>query len=385
MDQLRDFVADILERRGAAVEAPEPEVLEVLSPEPLQQAMRWPELARLGFGVQRRDGTIAVGLEGDWLERFGALLGDRGRWAERQLILPGPAASPADPERLLDRGIELPNAIWRLRDHTVTVSRCLILWFRYTAISDEKREGLIRIGYNLGTGAVLQSILDRLFPMLAAETPWQPPEPSVRVAAGPGWNGNKLADRVHPLLEVCVRKELEQFLHGMRRRLERDRNRVHAYHDDLRDAALARLSALAGVTGEKAEGDRRREALRVAAIERAYQSKLGDLRHNYALRVTVEWVQALELYVPVQRFDVLIRRRKGERLIRIDWHPSVRMIEPPPCEWGPGDDRVRLVCDEQLHLTEPAGQAPCPSCGKAWCRACHGGCPRCGHSDASSS
>jgi hypothetical protein len=33
---------------------------------------------------------------------------------------------------------------------------------------------------------------------------------------------------------------------------------------------------------------------------------------------------------------------------------------------------------ERLHLTDPAGQAACRSCGKAWCRACHGKCPRCG-------
>jgi hypothetical protein len=172
----------------------------------------------------------------------------------------------------------------------------------------------------------------------------------------------------------------------MRRRLERDRNRVHGYHDDLRRAWFKRLAALADVAGEKAEADRRRETLRVAAIEREYRAKLDDLRHNYALRVTLDWVQTLELYVPVQRFEVLIRRRKGERLIRIDWHPLVRLTEPPPCEAGLGLDRVRFVCDDKLHLIEPAGQAPCCSCGKAFCRACHPAvCPRCGTAVSSTS
>ena len=44
--------------------------------------------------------------------------------------------------------------------------------------------------------------------------------------------------------------------------------------------------------------------------------------------------QALDLYVPVQRFEVLIRRRKGERLVRLDWHSLVKMAEPPVCEAG---------------------------------------------------
>ena len=108
-------------------------------------------------------------------------------------------------------------------------------------------------------------------------------------------------------------------------------------------------------------------------------AKLDDLRHHYAIRVVVEWAQALELYLPVQRFDVLIRRRKGERSIRLDWHPLVRTAEPAPCDWGLGMERTRLVCDDKLHLTNPAGQAPCLSCAKAWCRACHPArCPRCG-------
>ena len=94
----------------------------------------------------------------------------------------------------------------------------------------------------------------------------------------------------------------------------------------------------------------------------------------------MDWVQALELYVPVQRFALLIKRRKGERLVHTDWHAPVRAMEPLICEAGLGLDRPRVVCDEQLHLTDPAGQAPCASCGKPFCRACHpAACPRCGH------
>jgi hypothetical protein len=124
---------------------------------------------------------------------------------------------------------------------------------------------------------------------------------------------------------------------------------------------------------------RRRRSAGAGSIEREYRAKLDDLRRNYALRVTVDWIQTLELFVPVQRLEVLIRRRKGDRLIHLDWHPLARLAEPPPCDWGVGLDATRLVCDERLHLTEPAGQDPCPGCGKPFCRACHpAACPRCG-------
>jgi hypothetical protein len=377
MGELRDFVADVLERRGAAVEAMEPDGLEVMAPEPLRKALGWPELARLGFGAQRPEQAIPMGLEGDWLDRFGALLGNDGRWSERQVC--GGLTSCGDPERILEHGLDLPNAVWRLRGVTATFTRCLVLAFRYTALSDEKREGLVWLGFNVATGAVIDDIAARLRQLLAQDADWQAPDPEVRAAAGPGWDGATLEAPVRPLLEARVKSELEPFLRAMRRRLERDQNRVHGYHDDLRRASLKRLASLAGADGEKAEADRRRESMRVDAIEREYRAKLDDLRRNYALRVTVDWVQALDLYVPVQRFDVLIKRRKGERLIRIDWHPLARAIEPPLCEAGLGFDRVRFVCDDKLHLVAPAGQAPCPSCGKAFCRACHpAACPRCG-------
>jgi hypothetical protein len=382
MSELRDFIADLLEHKGAAVEALEPNGLAVLAPAPVREAMGWPELARLGFGTECAPGALAIGLEGDWLDKFGALLADEGRWSERQVMPAVDVAPPSDPERLLERALDLPNAVWRFKGVSATTTRCLMLAFRYTAVSDEKREGLIWLGFNLGTGAVVSDILARQRPILTQMHDWQPPDRATRLAAGPGWSAAMLEARVRPLLDHEVRESMEPFLRAMRRRLERDRNRVHAYHDDLRRSALKRIAAQAKAPGERAEAERRRETLRVEAIEREYRAKLDDLRHNYALRVTVEWVQALDLYVPVQRFEVLIRRRKGERLIRLDWHPLVKAAEPPICEAGIGRDRTRLVCDDHLHLTDAAGQAPCPSCGKPFCRACHGAaCPRCGLKD----
>jgi hypothetical protein len=383
MGALRDFVSEVLEMEGSAVEAVEPDGLEVLAPGPLRTAMGWPELVRLGFGAELPVGATAVGFEGDWLDRFGALLGDRGRWAERQFVLPGPPPRIYDPARLLDHALDFPNAVWRLHEVAAAWTRCLLLAFRYTAVSDEKREGLVWIAVNQGTGAVIDEFAPRLRALLESDEEWQVPDPEVRRAAGPAWDAPDLEARVRPLLQHRVRLEVEPFLRTMRRRLDRDRNRIHEYHNDLSLAAQKKLAALAGSTGEKAGNDRKRELLRIAAIEREYAAKLGDLRHNYALRVSVEWVQGLELFVPVQRFEVLVKRRKGEKLMRLDWHPAVRLMEPPPSDWGLALGRSRLVCDDQLHITDPAGQAPCPSCGRAWCRACQPtACRRCGHAAA---
>jgi hypothetical protein len=379
MGAFRDFVAGLLEIEGAAVEPVEPDGLEVLAPASLSEIMGWPEQTRLGFAAEVPAGAIPVSLESDWLDQFGGLLGERGRWAERQMVLPGSLSTPSDPERLFDRALDLPNAVARLDGVEPAWARCLLLAFRYAAVSDDKREGLVWLGFNQSTGAVLDNVLSRLQPLIAQDTDWLVPEPGARRVAGPAWEPAALDARVRPLLLERVRRELDPFLRAMRRRFDRDHARVHEYHDELRRASHCKLATLACAVGDKSEADRKRETLRVAAIEREYAAKLEDLRHNYALSVTIEWVQALELFVPVQRFSALVRRRKGERLVRLDWHPVARLMEPPLCDWGAGIERTRLVCDEKLHLTEPAGQAPCPACGKAWCRACSpAACPRCG-------
>lgn len=379
MDSLRDFVADVLESQGAVVDPIEPDGLDVLAPEPLRTAFGWPELARLGFGATVPRGAIPIGLEGDWLDRIGGLLGERGKLAERQLVAPANATPPSDPARLIDRALTLPNAVWRLKSESPAWTRCLLLAFRTSAISDEKREGLIWLGFNCGTGAVLDpDLLGRLRASLAHGSDWCTPEPDARQAAGPAWDAATICARVRPLIEHHVRQDLEPFLAAMRRRLDRDRGRVHEYHDDLRRAALAKLAMAKRTSAGKPEAHVERETMRVSTIEREYAAKLADLGHNYALRVTVEWVQGLVLLAPVHRNQLLIKRRKSERLVSIDWHPAARMLEPVVCDWGLGRDSTRLVCDERLHLTDASGQAPCASCGKPYCRACHPlACPRC--------
>ena len=258
MGALRDFVADMLASEGAEIEPVEPDGLDVLAPEPLRAILGWPEFARLGFGATLPAGAMAIGLEGDWLDRFGGLLGERGRFAERQLDA-GNVAAPGDPERLLERALDLPNAVWRLRDAKPAWTRCLLLAFRYTATSDEKREGIVWLCVNQGTGAILDSdMLGRLRAHLASLADWHAPEPDIRSAAGAAWDAATLAARIKPEVVSYVRRDLESFLNAMRRRLDRDRGRIHEYHNDLRRTAQMKLAALNSVRGEKAEADRKR-------------------------------------------------------------------------------------------------------------------------------
>jgi hypothetical protein len=384
MAGLREFVTELLESEGAVVEPLDADGLEVLVPDALRESWGWPELVRLGFGANAAADMVPIGLEGDWLDRFAARLGERGRFAERQLKLPDVVAAPGDPQRLIDRAVPLPNAVWRLAGVDHAWSRCLVMAFRYTAISDEKREGLVSFGFNCTTGAVLDAeLVAALRQALARQDDWPAPDAEASRAAGALGDHSSIAARAGRLAARLVHADLDPFLAAMRRRLDRDRRRVHQYHDDLRRAALLKLAALERTSDAKPD-DRAaqaiaRERMRVTAVEREYAAKLDDLRHHYALAVKVEFVQALSVLVPVQRHTLLVKRRKGERRVAVDWHAAARRMEPALCEWGEGLARARYVCDDRLHLTDESGQSPCPACGRSFCRACHpAACPKCG-------
>jgi hypothetical protein len=375
-NRMLGFAADLLRHEDALVEPIEPEGLEVLAPVGVQRALGVGELSRLGFGAALPSGALRVGLEGDWLDRFGRLLGRQGRWSRR--VLAADAKMPADPERVLGHELVLDNATFRLLDVTPAWTRYLVMDFRASAVSDEKRDFVTRLGVNLATGALPDAVIMGLSPFLdrMEADPVAPADTDLPAM----WDRTRVVGLVGKALPPRLDVALDPFIKGLRRRLARDQDRLHQYHNDLYLEAMRRAAMLP-------EGDpkRAREEQRADAVGREYRAKLDDLARQYATRVTVEWVQTLELVMPVHRLTVQIRRRKADRAIALDWNPLARRLEPPACEATAGMERPRLVCDDALHLVVPGGLAPCTGCGRAFCSACHpAACPKCGARPVSS-
>jgi len=373
---LQRFVAELLTAEGGLVEAIEPEGLEAVVPPSLQQALGVPELCRLGFGATLPEAAARVGIESDWLERCGRAMGERGRWSRRVLDA---SAGLGDAEAALGHELALDNATFRLVAARPAWTRYPVFDLRYTAISDEKRDGVLRCIVNLATGALPDAVLERITPWLDdAEIPGSSPEtgavPPDDWVLPPDWERARVLDVLRRAVPPRLALALAPFERGLRRRLARDQDRLHAYHNDLYREAMRRAAGAV-----ESDPMFQREQLRISAIGREYRAKLDDLGHKYALRVALEWIRTLELVMPVVRLEVLVRRRKAERVVWLDWNRLARRLEPPPCEDSFAPERPRLACDDAVHLVSAGGLAACLGCGKAYCRACHhGGCPKCG-------
>lgn len=365
----RDFAARLLEHEGALVEPLDPEGLEAMLPASVQHTLHAPELVRLGFGAELPPEAQRVSLESDWLDRFGHLLDERGRWLQRVVEVPLPVLS--QPERIIEHGLVLQNAIYRLSRVAPAWTRYLMLLLRYTAISDEKRVGMLTFGLNLANGSAVDPLVDDLLSAALSTEDTAGTNVPADAHLPPDWPTPRLHSAVTRALPARVQAHLHLFLQGMQRRLDRDLERVHAYYTGLRQEAWQRL--------QRQHTDSARERLRLEAAEREYHAKVADLRQKYDLRVTTDLEQALILTSPVQRLELTIKRRKGERRVTLDWSPLARRLEPPPCEWSYTAEITRVVCDDALHLVSPAGHAPCAQCGKNYCRACQPRrCPKCG-------
>jgi hypothetical protein len=374
--RMQHFVGDLLRHAGALVEPITPEGLEILVPGHVQEALGLGEFARLGFGATLPHQARRVGIEGDWLDRFARVLGSEGRRA--RLIYPGSNRAPGDPERILGHELLLDNATYRLLDVSPAWTRYLALDFRASAVSDDKRDFILRLPINLATGALPDAVLATVSPehdagFLEANDATPPRAAPPEGELPPMWERGRLLDLVERALRPRIDAALAPFIKALRRRLDRDQDRLHRYHNDLHREASQRAASF-----PTDDPRRLREEQRIAAIAREYSAKLDDLARQYATRVSVQWVQTLEWVVPVHRFTVQIRRRKSDRTILLDWNPVARKLDPPLCEATVSAERPRLVCDDALHLVVPQALGPCANCGKAFCRACHPSCcPKC--------
>jgi hypothetical protein len=166
----------------------------------------------------------------------------------------------------------------------------------------------------------------------------------------------------------------------MKRIQEKDYKRLTNYHSELLKESLQKVSDIKNRRLSKADEEilHQKESMKQKAIISDFQAKIHDLIQKFAITFDFKFVQCLEINMPVYRFHILIKRRKNERMLHLNWNPLVKKLDSLPCEAGYKKESARIVCDDSLHLTDPSENSPCPLCSRVSCRACFpNGCPTC--------
>ncbi len=370
---LSHFTEALFRYTGAVVESREEGGFEALLSEQAARILEVPEYVRLHFfsteGRKEEEG-ILLSYDSELFKKMSDLLGQEGRFTVVHFP-PAPLKLEKIAMRLSEKVI-LQNAVFDLTRKEELPGSYLLAYFKYTARSDDRQEGIFAAMIN-----------ERNLSMI-------PGPDSLRdlfdgVAEGPMEESDKKGGKDDPIVSPHVlnalfsaRKEivinvLAEFIKSLERRLTRDIVRVQDYYQTLIEE-VERIAAKKAALGEGgSNGPAKREA-----IEMELKWKIQDLIGKYRLTLQMEPISLIRIETKMPIFWLDIKRRKARRAFPLTYNPILKAIDPLPCEGCYHPKRVSFVCDDHLHLICPACFVACRKCGKEICRACQPtGCLKC--------
>ncbi len=309
--ELLEFAARCLESRGAVVE-PGDGFIDCLLSEEISDFLSVSQELRLGAGGQElayglplldrlvelatRDTPVVYGsLDSGYLKKEGF-------------------------DRIVMQSMTFPDAKVKCTGRAEVKRTYMVLAVKYTAVSDERKEGLVRICINESTGAVLPEMLNRwrsFSPDFYAEGKVPPHFPM---------HMEKIIKTGLVAAGKASKDELDSFLRSMERRLRRDIASTTSYYAALASEMEEGLNR-AGLSKEAMEERR----AKIAALPGERDQKIRDLVQKYSVRLRLTAKAALRFLVPVVQVSASVRKGKARGQLALIWNPIMQGIEPVAC------------------------------------------------------
>jgi len=370
---LSEVLADILTLDGALLEKTDDDCLEFVVPPSLSETLGIPEHGKLSFAYHPFDeSVISASYESEFFRSVDRLFSGRGKMAKAVYSSQLPNIEKVS--RWVSEKIALSNASFRLQKVDNQRIAYTLIFFKYVALSDEKREGIFSLlinEQNLSTS-----------PLNANVTAfWEDlKEPEEILARSEGISKSLQAG--FSAASLIVKEEFEPFIKSLERRLNRDIIRVFEYYETLKGEIHKAFEKkfFSGRDSPEAQSEEERKVLsgKLEVVEGEKRWKIQDLVSKYALNVRIEPVCIIDIETESLVFWLEIKRRLSSRTFPLSYNPLLKKVDSLPCE-GCFYPRGRYyICDERLHILCAACFRKCPDCRRQYCSACHPkGCPRC--------
>ncbi|HLC16453.1 MAG TPA: hypothetical protein VJL89_09535 [Thermodesulfovibrionia bacterium] len=393
---ISEVVANIMTHHGALIEKTDEGCLEYICPKPLARLLEIPEEGSLVFQYNHTcEGAVHASYDSEMFQNMEFLFEQRGRIAAVRFE-PSQHLNPEKIAKNLADQIGFSNATFRM-DRTETINLVyLLVFFKYTALSDEKQEGLLCLlinRFNLSITPVPDEIT---LPMAELQSPKNPPhniEAGTIAAIRSSFSAASL----------IVQEMMAEFIKSLNRRLNRDIMRINEYYETLKEETRAAMRKKA-LSNEKYSAVIRENPLqwetildkhienktilqvegiaqlydKLDAIETEQAWKEQDLLDKYTLKIQVKPVTILQIETTAPVFRINLKRRQSSRPFPVTYNPLLKRLDPLPCESCFYPHPPYYVCDDKLHIVCSRCFIPCPNCGKSYCMACHKeGCPKC--------
>ncbi|MBI4774507.1 MAG: hypothetical protein HY788_10065 [Deltaproteobacteria bacterium] len=332
--ELLGFAAEVIQKHGGDVEQRSDHVFALLSPD-LCSVLQLPEEVQLG------DGGEPLLYGGTLLDRLIDLA--TGRVPLVYARLEAPYLKKEGFENLLGKDIGFAAGRASVGVRAEARTTYMVLACHYVALSDERKEGLVRVTVHENTGSIIAGL----------EQEWAGFQPQFFAPGSiPPHFPIDLTLAVSAALKearVATDQELSSFFSSMRWRLARDVRNTREYYEALGNEMAAGLS-----NPNLGETQRLDREAKLRGLPDEMAQKTRDLERKYRIRVVVTARAAMRLLVPVAQIMVHLQLSSLKRSLKLIWNPVTRRLDPLVCENcresmrtvhpSEKDGRIELLC-----------------------------------------
>ncbi|WP_287126960.1 hypothetical protein [Desulfobacter sp.] len=315
-----DFACRFFKARGGVVED-HGLTRDILLPEAAAQTLGMDEFFRVGpeaVAAEDRSKVHAVQLHTPLLDRMLTLAGESAPFARAELKFDYIKTQGFD--RLIEDRFQFHKSKIRVIKTGEARTRYLVLTCRYTAQSDEIKQGLLEICVNLDTGVVI--------PDMAQGLSHVQKEFSVKKARG---LNEKEIEAIRTVVsrygQELVQERLASFVESMNRRFQRDTASLDAYYQALEKEMRQNLSR----SGLSQDLVREREE-KIAMIPAELAAKKKDLLNKYGIRI--DFKPAAAMYLTSACVTVFVRLISGRNHadFTMIYNPVTKDMDPVACQ-----------------------------------------------------
>jgi len=342
-DILLQYIKDLYGFLGGYAESARPDVLEAILPPAISVRLNLAEYLKFYFDPQCSgiDGQL-ITYESDILETLGQIINDQAVFS--QIIVPDIYLKKAGFETLLKEQINFVNVAYKLLETEEKQGSYLQLNFKYTAISEEKKEGLLALTFNEHTFSRLDNLAGKCGQVDWVETL------SLSDNLLPAAPAVELYNRAIKQTEVILKDKLLDFQKSLNHRRLRDVKRLKDYYGDIMKEIKNKI-ARKKLANAETDG----ELARLDFTQKELNYKISDQKLRYQITVKLKAFGALRMMMPVVALKLLLRRKKLSREFILIWNPLLKTLELPVCS----------CCQQNtshIFLAEDTLENLCPHC-----------------------